>query len=332
MKRLPAEWEKHESTWITWPCRLSIWPDYAKTCQAYADVVNAVAQCEPVNLIINPEQLNLAKKLCTAHQVNFIDSFSANDSWSRDTSPIFLTNDNQLIATCWQFNAWGNKFPDYALDAELSQKIAQYLAIKNTPKNMVLEGGSIHTNGEGTLLVTKECLLNKNRNPHLTQMEIEKQLKETLSINHIIWLENGLDGDVDTDGHIDNTACFVDKQSIMIQSCTDQDDPNYKNFIINKKILKASTIGNALTVHEIPQPPRSYIHGARVPLSYINFYFANDAIILPTFDTKKEDNYAEGMFKEIFPQRTIMPVSAWPILQGGGGIHCITMQQPKVTL
>ncbi len=326
MYRLPAEWETHEATWITWPCRLSVWPNYAETCQAYADVINGIAQFEHVHLIVNPVHLAMAKKLCTAHNVSFIDNIHADDSWSRDTSPIFLKSDANLMATCWQFNAWGKKFPDYALDAQLAQKIAKHLGIKNQSETMVLEGGSIHTNGQGRLLTTKECLLNKNRNPHLSQSHIENQLKESLLQHEVIWLENGLEGDVDTDGHIDNTACFVDLDTVMIQSSDDASDINYENFLINKAILEK----NNLKLHEIPQPPAEYMGDARIPFSYINFYFANDAIILPQFGAKKADDCALEMFKDIFPSRTIVPVDALHILHGGGGIHCITMQQPKV--
>lgn len=331
--RLPGEWEQHEATWITWPCRLSVWKDYTEACQAYADVINAIAQCEQVYLIINSEHLPLAKKLCTAHQVTFVTTFRADDSWSRDTSPIFLTTGEKLIATCWQFNAWGEKFFPYDHDAQLSQHIACYLDIEAINLPMVLEGGSIHSNGQGTLLTTRECLLNPNRNPHLTQQDIETQLKKALHIDHIIWLDKGQDGDVDTDGHIDNEACFADARTIMIQSCDDPQDPNFAIFQENKSILQNSTDsqGKSFVVHEIPQPPRIYQEDARVPLSYINFYFANEAIIFPTFNSRRADDCALQLFKDIFPTRTIVPIHALPIVHGGGGIHCITMQQPKVT-
>lgn len=333
----PGEWESHDATWITWPCRLSVWDNFAGACQAYADVINAIAPHERVYLIINPEYLDTAKKLCTAENVIFVDTIQADDSWSRDTSPIFLKNEDGLTATCWKFNAWGKKFSPYHHDAELSKKIAHYLNRHSSPLKtieipMVLEGGSVHSNGEGTLLTTKECLLNANRNPHLTQNEIETQLKKALHVEKIIWLDHGLDGDVDTDGHIDNAACFIDSHSIMIQSCDDSNDLNFNYFQQNKSILQNSvdSKGKPFTLHEIPQPPRAYIDNARVPLSYINFYFANNVIILPTFNSAKTDDQAKEMFKDVFPKRDILPVYAWPILQGGGGIHCITMQQPKV--
>ncbi len=325
MTRLPGEWELHEATWITWPCRLSVWQDYKAACQAYADVINTIAPCEKVYLIVNLEHLELARKMCTA-QVTFVTTFSADDSWSRDTSPIFLISDGKLVSTCWKFNAWGEKFSPYDRDAQLSQHISTYLGTESIHLSMVLEGGSVHSNGQGTLLSTKECLLNSNRNPHLTQQDIEEQLKHTLHADNIIWLNRGLDGDVDTDGHIDNTACFADANTIMIQSCDDPQDPNFAYFQENKQILSQTSFA----LHEIPQPPRIYSEGARVPLSYINFYFANDIIVFPTFNAKKTDDHALQLFKDIFPQRTIMPVHALPIVHGGGGIHCITMQQPKI--
>jgi agmatine deiminase len=330
--RLPGEWETHEATWITWPCRLEVWKDYSAICQAYADVVNAIAQCERVYLIINSEHLAIAQKLCTTHNITFVTTFRADDSWSRDTSPIFLTTDEKLIATCWKFNAWGEKFSPYDQDAKLSTHIAHYLNLESINIPMILEGGSVHSNGQGTLLTTEECLLNPNRNPHLNKQQIDTQLKQTLHADNVIWLDRGQDGDVDTDGHIDNTACFADSNSIMIQSCDDPQDPNFVFFQKNKAILQESTDshGKKFTIHEIPQPPRIFEDGARVPLSYINFYFANEVIIFPTFNAKKTDDCAKELFKDIFPDRTIVPIHALPIVHGGGGIHCITMQQPKV--
>lgn len=330
ISRLPGEWEPHAATWITWPCRLSVWPDYAATCRAYAQVINAVAETERVYLITNPEHKAIAQKLCSAHNVTFIDTFSADDSWSRDTSPLFIIENNTLRATCWQFNAWGEKFSPYDRDAALSQHIVQYLNMPSISIPMILEGGSVHSNGEGTLLTTKECLLNTNRNPKLTQENIEANLKKHLHADKVIWLNRGLDGDVDTDGHIDNAACFIDEYRILIQSCDDQNDPNFHYFQENKAILQESTDshGKSFIIHEIPQPPRSFINDERVPLSYINFYFANEIIILPTFESPKTDDVAKQIFHDIFPDRTIISVPAWPILQGGGGIHCITMQQP----
>lgn len=338
LPRLPGEWEPHSATWITWPCRMSVWNSpparYADTCRAYANVINAIAPCERVYCIINPEHLAIAQALCTRENVMFIDSMGADDSWSRDTSPIFLTQQEQLIATCWQFNAWGEKFSPYDRDAQLAEKISHYLASKNTPIEiqkipMILEGGSIHSNGQGILMTTKECLLHANRNPNLSQDDIEAQLKKAFYSEHIIWLNRGLDGDVDTDGHIDNAACFANEHEIIIQSCDDANDPNYAYFQENKKILTQDN-AHKFTIHEIPQPPRTYINDARVPLSYINFYYINEAIILPTFDSPKTDDIAKQLFCDIFPHRTILTVPAWPILHGGGGIHCITMQQPKV--
>lgn len=330
ISRLPGEWEPHAATWITWPCRLSVWPDYAATCRAYAQVINAVAETEPVYLITNPEHKAIAQKLCSVQNVTFIDTFSADDSWSRDTSPLFIIENNTLRATCWQFNAWGEKFSPYDRDAALSEHIAQYLKIPSITIPMILEGGSVHSNGQGTLLTTKECLLNPNRNPKLTQENIEENLKKHLHANKVIWLNRGIDGDVDTDGHIDNAACFIDENRILIQSCDDQNDPNFHSFKENKAILLENTDahGKPFVIHEIPQPSRSFIDHERVPLSYINFYFANEIIILPTFDSPKTDDVAEQIFHDLFPNRTIIPVPAWPILQGGGGIHCITMQQP----
>jgi agmatine deiminase len=330
--RLPGEWESHEATWLTWPCRLEVWHDYPAICQAYANVINAIAQTEHVYLIVNSEHVAIAKQLCTAHNVTFIDSFRADDSWSRDTSPLFLLDDNKkLLATCWNFNAWGKKFFPYDDDAKLSQHIADYLKVESTSIPMVLEGGSVHSNGQGTLLTTEECLLNSNRNPHLTKTQIEEQLKQTLHADHVIWMDRGLDGDVDTDGHIDNAACFADANTIMIQSCDDPHDPNFAYFQKNKAILQESrdSNGKSFAIHEIPQPPRIFDGDARVPLSYINFYFANDVVIFPTFDAKKADDHAFQLFKDIFPNRTIIPIHALPIVHGGGGIHCITMQQPS---
>lgn len=328
--RYPAEWEPHSACWIAWPCRLELWPNYQQACQAYADVINAVAAFEPVMLIVSPQHLAHAKRLCSASNVTFLD-FAVDDSWTRDTLPIFLHNGIKLAAAAWEFNAWGNKFHPYSKDAKLSSLIIDYLGVSSQKTAMILEGGSINSDGQGTLLTTKQCLLHHNRNPSMDQATIAQHLTTQLHLGKIIWLEQGIDGDIDTDGHVDNFACFIRPQEILVQACHDPDDRNYKNYRINRDILVNTTdhLGHTLIIHEVPQPPLlSYHRGHRLPLSYVNFYFANGAVIMPSFEQKPSDERALYLFKELFYNREVVQINALPIVHGGGGIHCITMQQP----
>jgi agmatine deiminase len=232
----------------------------------------------------------------------------------------------------WKFNAWGEKYTPYELDDHVAPLILEQLNVPRFDAPLVLEGGSIHVDGEGTLLTTEECLLNLNRNPHLTRKEIEEEVKKYLNVSQIIWLKRGLDGD-ETDGHIDNIACFAAPGKIMIQVCDDPQDPNYEITVESLEILSKATDakGRRIEVIKIPQAPYREHNGHRLTLSYLNFYIVNGGIILPVFgeDAVETDKEAERILQEAFPNHKVVPVDGMPLIKEGGNIHCITQQMPK---
>ena len=329
---MPAEWEKHERTLMEWPVKDSlIWPEnYDEVCRGYAEVAKAISKFEPVTMIVNEDTAKEAKALCQGN-VEFLE-IPHNDAWCRDNGPTFLLDkDKHLAAVNWKFNAWGEKYQPYDLDNEVAPKVLEHYKVPRLDAPIVLEGGSIHVDGEGTLLSTQECLLNPNRNPHLSLVGIEDEVKKHISVSDIIWLKRGLFGD-ETDGHIDNVACFAKPGVVLIQTCYDLKDPNYEITQENLEILKNSTDakGRKLEIIEIPQPPVRTYNGERLTLSYLNFYIVNDGIILPVFgsDAKETDKQAEKILKKAFPKRKIVMVDGMPLIKEGGNVHCITQQMP----
>ena len=327
-RRWPAEWEKHQATWMAWPCREEIWSNgLEKARHAFAKVANTISEYEPVNMIVRAEDAPSAQKLLNSDiEIHFFD---LDDSWARDISPLWveeqLDGSEHSLALKFIFNAWGNKFESYAHDAKVAEHITQIAHSKVETHDVVLEGGSIHGNGRGILLTTKECLLNPKRNPQLSQDDIESFLLKTFGAKAVIWLNKGLYGDVDTDGHIDNIACFVDDKTVLTQSTDDRDSENFDIYHENREIIKDA----GMELIEIPEPDARYSDGQRVPLSYINYYIANDLVVLPSFGCK-QDQAAMSILRNLYPKRDIKQLDANEILVGGGGIHCITMQQPLI--
>jgi agmatine deiminase len=255
-----------------------------------------------------------------------------NDGWSRDNGPTFVWNENHEMAGInWQFNAWGEKYKPYDLDNAVAEKVLRHFRIPVIDSPIILEGGSIHVDGEGTLLTTEECLLNRNRNPLLSRIDIEKELKARLNVSKILWLGRGLDGD-ETDGHVDNIACFAAPGKILFQACHDRSDPNYNITIDNLKILaeKKDAQARRIDVITIQQPPLLKYNGTRLTLSYLNFYFVNEGIILPLFggDASGTDDAAVAILRGVFPERKIVTVDGMKLISEGGNVHCITQQMP----
>lgn len=329
---MPAEWEQHERTLIEWPVKESlVWPDnYQEVCRGYAEVVNNISRQEPVTLIVNEKEAPDAEKMCDS-SVEIL-KIPHNDAWCRDNGPTFLWNEEKVLqGVNWKFNAWGEKYVPYDLDNKVAPRVLDYLKVPVMDAPIVLEGGSIHVDGEGTLLTTEQCLLNNNRNPHLTRSQIEATVKEYLKVEQIIWLKRGLFGD-ETDGHIDNIACFAKPGTVLLQTCYDKNDPNYEITLENLDILKNGTDakGRKLEIIEIPQPPIRYYKDIRLTLSYLNFYFVNGGIILPVFgqDAAETDKQAEDILINVFPERKIIKVDGMPLIKEGGNVHCITQQMP----
>ena len=334
---MPPEWHPHECCWMQWPHEfqnknsyqeVESWShfDFEKGRHKWAEVAKAISNFEKVNMIAHPQDIEIAKKLL--HDSINIFEFQNDDCWARDSGATFLLNDKKKLGGVdWEFNGWG-KFTPHDSD----NKIAKFMIDKSSAtyfkSQMVLEGGSIHVNGAGTLITTEQCLLNKNRNPKYTKGEIEDHIKKYLNIEKIIWLKNGTDEG--TDGHVDNIACFVNETKVLALSCNDKLDPFYEKLNENLEILKTSvdSKGRSLEVIEIEMSYKRLIPNDDEPSSYINFYIANNGIVMPCFDDDKADKNAQNIISSVFPKRKVIAINGIDISLGGGNIHCITQQQP----
>lgn len=331
--RMPAEWAPHIRTFISWPVRDSMcYPEqYEQVCQGYAEIIAAIAEFEPVTVVVNPDDLEKVSRLFADNRVECLP-IEHNDAWLRDNGPTFVVNDEGgLAGVNWRFNAWGGKYSPWDLDDAVAPQILRHVGVRQFDAPLVMEGGSIHTDGEGTLLTTEECLLNPNRNPQLSREQIEAHLRNFVNAERIIWLKRGLSGD-ETDGHIDNVACFAAPGKVILQVCDDPDDENYAITQENLKILQEAVDakGRRLEVIPIQQPPKAFYDGARLTLSYLNFYFVNGGIILPVFGGAAEetDRMAQQVLSETFPDRRIRTVNGMAIIREGGNVHCTTQQMP----
>ncbi len=327
---MPAEWQPHARCWMAWPCREEVWGDAMDDARrAYAAVAQAIVEFEPVTMVANPGDVVSASLAC-GKNVEILP-LDLDDSWMRDFGPTFVVDGKGGIAGCtWHFNAWGNKYEFYNNDARLGSALLARQKIRRFDAPFVLEGGAIHSDGEGTVLTTETVLLNPNRNPGMSKDETEQALKDWLGAEKVIWLPAGYHYD-ETDGHIDNVACFARPGVILAAACPDAGDPNYEILRANIEILRASTDakGRELTVLTVDQPARMEEDGQRLSSSYINFYIANGGIVMPAFEDKR-DSAARRTIAEAFPDRKVVQVVANDIVRGGGGIHCITQQQPAV--
>ena len=323
---MPPEWETHQRMFMQWPVLDDVWAENIDLARiAFADVARAISRFEPVTMLVNSDQYENAVALCGS-SVNIL-LVPHDDSWARDTACTFVW-DSQVSALAgihWGFNAWGNKYPNFQLDGKVPTAICDHFCIREVDAQMILEGGSIHTNGHGTLLTTAECLLNKNRNPSMTASQITQRLCDLLGVRQVVFLERGLYLD-ETDGHIDNIACFLDENTVLMPKVVDPLDPNFA--IVAK--ARETILQAGLTIAEVVHPPMTYEKGALLTLSYINFVFVNGGIILPKFggDLEKYDDEARRTMQELFPTREIVSVYSRDIVRGGGNIHCITQQMP----
>lgn len=346
---MPGEFEPHRQTWMLWPERTDNWRLDAKPAQAaFASVASAIANFEPVTMGVSQAQYANARNLLP-ESIRVVE-LSCNDSWMRDCGPTFVKREGEIRVVDWDFNAWGGLdgglyFP-WNLDDLVAQKVADLERVGRYKAPLVLEGGSIHVDGQGTLLTTRECLLNLNRNPGLTQGEIEKMLADYLHVDSFLWLNRGIYND-ETNGHVDNICCFIRPGVVALSWTDNKQDPQYEISHENLEILSTSrdACGRNLEVHKIHQPnpvlitseesqgvdvvegtlPRE--EGDRMAASYINFYLCNGAAIVPTFNDP-HDEPALDQLQRLMPRRRVVGVPAREIILGGGNIHCITQQQP----
>jgi agmatine deiminase len=329
---MPPEWWERDRTFMSWPVRPEAWLEGLDEARdGYAEVANAISEFEPVSMIARPDAMESAKRSLSS-AVELIE-LPHDDSWMRDNGPTFLVDGKGGIAGVnWKFNAWGGKYHPYEDDDLLASRLLDRLGIRRFDAPLVLEGGSIHVDGEETLLATEECLLNKNRNPSLSRSEIEAFLRDYLGVSSFIWLEKGLWGD-ETDGHVDNVACFVKPGLIAMQVTEDRNDPNFPNTQRNLAILAEArdAKGRKPEIARIGQPPARSCRGESLSLSYINYYPVTGGIILPRFSgsAKASDEAARGLLAELYPGRTVHGIDGMRIIKGGGNVHCITQQMPS---
>jgi len=305
--------------------------DYDEVCRGYQEIVRAIAEFEPVTVIVNHDDAQIAD--CFAKMAGIESLFiSHNDAWLRDNGPTFLSNDKgELAGVNWHFNAWGGKYSPWDLDDEVAPQILKHTGVRCFDAPLVMEGGSIHVDGEGTMITTEECLLNQNRNPELKRAMIEDYLQKYLGIEKVIWLKRGLSGD-ETDGHVDNIACFGAPGKILLQVCDDPADENYDITRENLQILQGTrdARGRELQIITIPQPPLMTYNNRRLTLSYLNFYFVNGGIILPIFGGSAEasDRLVISLLSQTFPSRRVRTVNGMAVIREGGNVHCMTQQMP----
>lgn len=337
--RFPAEWEKQNSIWLSWPHNLETWPGkFEPIPKKFAEIVSIISKFEHVNInyfgepmLLEIETLlkekNVSSLSYTLHEV------ATNDTWCRDHGPAFVVNKNSedpLAIVNWGYNALGGKYPPFNLDDDVPRKIAEKLKLPIFTPGIIMEGGSIDVNGEGCLLTTKDCLLNKNRNPHLSKNEIENYLCQFYGVEKILWLEKGIVGD-DTDGHIDDIARFVNPNTIVTVIEKNSEDENYEILKTNLELLKSMTDvnGGSFKIVELPMPRVIEYNNQRLPASYANFLILNGAVIVPIFNCKN-DEIALNILQEQFPTRKIIGIDCVDLVWGLGTLHCISQQEPAV--
>ncbi|HEV7682743.1 MAG TPA: agmatine deiminase family protein [Pyrinomonadaceae bacterium] len=344
--RMPAEWQRHSATWLTWPKDPETWPGRVPQVEEiYLQMMAALAPHEVVNLLVDDAETEATVRArCVfsgaenihCHQIPTVDS------WIRDYGPNFLLSNRpqsagqQLAYNDWIFNAWGNKYEELKQDDSISARLESWLRVPRFEPGIVMEGGSIEVNGAGCVLTTEQCLLNPNRNPHLGRNEIEHYLKNYLGVEKVLWLGEGIVGD-DTDGHIDDIARFVAPNVIACAMEDDPEDANYELLQDNLRRLQTMTDvqGRLFEIVTLPMP--GVVGGTstdtrnldRLPASYANFYIANEVLLAPVFG-HANDSRAVEILQRLFPDRRVVPINCEPLVWGMGTIHCVSQQQPSL--
>lgn len=330
--RMPPEWSKHSATWMSWPFDEELWFGRLEDVRnEYKNLTKTIAQFEHVHMLLCHEEAKTSafKKLESEKNITF-HSVSLNDIWFRDNGPTFVQNPqtSEVSLVKWQFNAWGGKF-DWDLDNLAAYQIVKTYPLNFFEANIVMEGGALEVNGQGVCLTTRQCLMSANRNPKLTEKDIELALKNYLGIHTIIWLENGLEGD-HTDGHIDTLIRFANESTILYSICDDKDDMNFATTQHNYEILKNSKDqnGNPFTLIPLVLPKNKYLqNGNRVPATYANFYIGNGFVVVPLYDDPN-DSVALNTIKKAFPNHKVIGLNSKNLILGGGSFHCLTQQEP----
>jgi len=331
--RMPAEFEPHDRCLLSWPTRTrAYWGEHYMLAQhTYAAAARAIARFEPVTILARPDEAAEARSYCGSDGIDVV-GMPLDDSWVRDNGPTVVRRaDGARALADFAFNSWGERYVPYDDDARIGERLAQHLGLPRYGSPMVLEGGSITVDGEGTLITTESCLLHPSRNPGMTRDEIERELHDFLGAEKVIWLKSGLgpDEDPDTDGHVDGVAAFVGPARVLLHMVRDPHHPDHENLLENRRRLETTdTLGRPLEVVEFDlrsAPVR--LGGKDLVETYVNFYQATGAVVVPTAGTA-DDLPALERLQEIFPDRDVVGVPAPVVGYGGGGIHCVTQQVP----
>jgi agmatine deiminase len=334
--RMPAEWEPHAATWLSWPRRegISFPHSYDRVMPALRAMVAALLDSEPVHINAcngaHEAEARAALEGLPNERLTF-HNIPSNEPWCRDHGPIFLTRDQEprLAVVDWDYNAWGGKYPPCALDEAVPTRVAENLSLPVFYPHMILEGGAIEVNGAGALLTTEGCMLNPNRNPELSRTQIEERLRDYLGVREVLWLGEGIAGD-DTDGHIDDLTRFVSERAVVTLVEEDESDANHAPLQENLERLRGLTIeGEPLEIMTLPMPARLVREDLRLPASYANFYIANKSVLLPTF-ADPNDAVAIDVLARVFPTRRVVPIDCRELIWGLGAFHCLTQQQPAL--
>ena len=339
--RWPAEWEEHAATWLAWPHNPETWPGHlSRVPPVFARMVRALLPGESVEILVASEaaqagaEIVLAEARALGSGVRF-HHVPTNDAWIRDHGPVWVKREGASpedavppVALDWGYNAWGGKYPPWELDAVAGRAVAEAVGSEILVPDMILEGGSIEGDGQGTVLTTESCLLHENRNPSLDRHAIEARLRQFLGASEILWLGDGIEGD-DTDGHVDDLARFVAPGRVVTVVEDDPRDANYAPLQENLARLGGmrDARGERLEVVTLPMPAPVVLDGQRLPASYANFYVGNAVVLVPVFDDPA-DAVALGILGELFPGRAVVGIPARTLVLGLGACHCLTQQQP----
>jgi agmatine deiminase len=343
---LPAEWERHDATWIGWPHNASDWPGkFAPVPWVYAEIVRHLAEGESVHILVNsPTSEKSAQSILRRNGLDLARilflRIPTDRGWTRDFGPIFVRSCQgpaELAVLRLRFNGWA-KYPDWKKDARVHERVAAKLRLRLIPDEagnspFVLEGGAIDVNGSGALITTEECLLDQHvqtRNPGMTRAEVEANLKNRMGVSEVIWLGKGIAGD-DTHGHVDDVARFVSARTVVLCEETNTADDNYAPLNENRERLEGIRLGDGsrLEIIRLPMPQPVYFDAQRLPASYANFYFSNAALLVPTFNDP-HDQTALGILSEIVTDRPVIGICARDLVWGLGTLHCLTQQQPSL--
>jgi len=326
---MPAEWAEHSCCWMAWPCREGLWADDEATRRDYANVANAIARFEPLKMLAPAHKTADARRLLD-NTVEVIE-MAIDDSWARDSGPNFLVGGDRLAGSDWVFNAWGEKYHPYDQDALMGSRILELAGAQRFSSWLIAEGGGITVDGEGTIITTESCFLNKNRNPGRSRQEIERELCRTLGGEKVIWIPGDVE-ETETDGHIDGIAAFIEPGRVLVEVNPDKTDPHYGVGIENTAALKNQTDarGRKLELEFIDEGIYHEDTWNGGCSSYINSYLANGAVIVPAYGYDRDPSAVET-YALLYPEKEIVQVPIHHLSLGGGGVHCITQQQPVHT-